>query len=193
MLVPDRRWVYTRQQSTEASLISLLNNGPNPLLGDAVNSLVPPTATVRTQRIEDGEFEWVHRSDRAESGGPPAGSQVVWTLAGADVRGPYRLIADGTLLSEDVGRPGGSMMSLSLTRVPALRDAACGLSGQVRGSANPTPTSADGRLVGVELSSLWRSPPRRTCLQRSRGWRPSAYSCWWASRREHQQVLGAKS
>lgn len=105
MLVPDRRWIYTRQQSIGASLISLLSNGPRPQLGDAVSSLVPRTATVRTQRTEDGEFEveFTGLSGLNPEARRLLGAQVVWTLAGGDVRGPYRLVADGTLLSEDVG------------------------------------------------------------------------------------------
>ena len=105
MLVPDRRWMYTRQQSIGASMVSLLNNGPNPLLGDAVNSLIPPMATVRTQRTGEGEFEveFTGLTGLNPEARRLLGAQVVWTLAGSDVRGPYRLIADGTLLSEEVG------------------------------------------------------------------------------------------
>src|SRR5699024_1421710 len=40
MPAPARRWTSPRQQSTGASMVALLNNGPNPLLGDAVNSLI---------------------------------------------------------------------------------------------------------------------------------------------------------
>ncbi len=103
-LVPDRRWVYSRQQSLGASLISLLTAGPQGELTNAVKSVIPEGATAQTQRNQNGEF--VVDFTGLTSLGPKQreilAAQVVWTLAANEVRGPYSLNADGTELSDKV-------------------------------------------------------------------------------------------
>lgn len=103
-LVPDRRWIYTRQQSMGSSLISLLSTGPQVLLRRGVHTFFPEGATVQTRKKE-GVFE-VDMTGLTELSQPDRmhlAAQVVWTLASGDVRGPYRLLADGAPLSEEVG------------------------------------------------------------------------------------------
>lgn len=109
-LVPDRRWVYNRQQSPAASAISLLTAGPQPALRDGVKRLLPEGATAQVSRSSQGGFivEFSGVTDMSADTRKLVAAQVVWTLASADVRGPYELKADGSpLLAE---RPDGVML-----------------------------------------------------------------------------------
>ncbi|WP_295642805.1 MtrAB system accessory lipoprotein LpqB [uncultured Corynebacterium sp.] len=109
-LVPDRRWVYNRQQSPGASAISLLTAGPQPALVDGVKRLLPEGATAQVSRSEQGGFsvEFSGLTDMSADVRKLVAAQVIWTLASADVRGPYELKADGSPLLSD--RPDGVML-----------------------------------------------------------------------------------
>lgn len=104
-LVADRRWVYTRQQSLSASLISLLVTGPKERLAPGVRSFLPEGATAQTRSLDNRgvsiEFTGLTRLNGQERN--LLAAQVVWTLASSDVRGPYRIMADGAPLSDEVG------------------------------------------------------------------------------------------
>ncbi|MDK8869824.1 MtrAB system accessory lipoprotein LpqB [Corynebacterium macclintockiae] len=103
-LVPDRRWIYTGQQSTAASLVSLLVAGPQERLKKAVRNLLPEDATAQVSADDEGDPS-VNFSG-IEGLSPDVrrllAAQVVWTLAGSEVRGPYELLADGTPMSDDM-------------------------------------------------------------------------------------------
>lgn len=102
-LVPDRRWIYTGQQSTAASLVSLLVAGPQDRLKKAVRNLIPEDATAQVSSDNEGDPA-VHFTGLQELSADARrllAAQVVWTLAGSEVRGPYELTADGTPMSDD--------------------------------------------------------------------------------------------
>ena len=109
-LVPDRRWVYNRQQSPGASAISLLTTGPQPALTNGVKRLLPEGATAQVSRSDQGKFsvDFSGLKDMSADVRKLVAAQVVWTLASADVRGPYELKADGSPLLAD--RPQGVML-----------------------------------------------------------------------------------
>ncbi|MBF4553034.1 MtrAB system accessory lipoprotein LpqB [Corynebacterium suicordis] len=108
-LVPDRRWIYTQQQSLGASLVSLFVEGPREGLSGAVRSLLPDNATAQTHDLDGRgisvEFAGITGLKPAER--ELLAAQVVWMLAAAEVRGPYRIMADGVPLSESVGENWG--------------------------------------------------------------------------------------
>lgn len=108
-LVPDRRWTYSRQENVGTSLVSLLAAGPREGLRSAVVSALPEGVVVQARAEQDGQFT----VDLSGLASMPAdelralAAQIIWTLAGSDVRGPYRILADGTPLSEeDTGASG---------------------------------------------------------------------------------------
>lgn len=104
-LVADRRWVYTRQQSLSASLISLLVTGPKERLEPGVRTFLPEGVTAQTRTLDNRgvsvEFTGLTNLNSQERN--LLGAQVVWTLASSDIRGPYHILADGAPLSDDVG------------------------------------------------------------------------------------------
>lgn len=105
-LVPDRRWVYTRQQSVGSSLISLLSAGPQPLLEKGVETSIPAGATVQTSAPPSGGFQvdFSGLTSLQPQERELLAAQVVWTLAASDVRGPYAISADGAPLNDKIGR-----------------------------------------------------------------------------------------
>lgn len=106
-LVPDRRWVYNRQQSMAASLVSLLVAGPNPRLAGAITRTLPKDATAQVAQGESGGYnvEFSGLKDLNAQQRQELAAQVIWTLVGADIRGPYGLFADGAPLSDqDAGK-----------------------------------------------------------------------------------------
>lgn len=105
-LVADRRWVYTRQQSMSASLISLLAAGPKDSLEKGVRTLIPQNATVQTRSLDSGgvSVDFTGMTGLNQQERELVAAQVVWTLASSDVRGPYSITADGSPLSEQNGQ-----------------------------------------------------------------------------------------
>lgn len=103
-LVPDRRWIYTGQQSTAASLVSLLVAGPQERLKKAVRNLLPDGATAQVSNDREGDpsVSFTGLQGLSADGRRLLAAQVVWTLAGSEVRGPYELTADGTPMSDDM-------------------------------------------------------------------------------------------
>ena len=104
-LVPDRRWIYTRQQSVAASLVSLLITGPRTNLSGGVRSMLPAKTTAQTRNLEGHgvSVELTGLTNLSSAERELLAAQLVWTLAAAEVRGPYELKADGVALSESVG------------------------------------------------------------------------------------------
>lgn len=104
-LVPDRRWVYTRQQSLPAALISLLIAGPRTELTQGVRTMLPKDATAQTRNVaaQGVSVEFTGLTSLGSAEREMLAAQVVWTLAASEVRGPYHITADGVALSEQVG------------------------------------------------------------------------------------------
>ncbi|MET0199827.1 MtrAB system accessory lipoprotein LpqB [Rhodococcoides fascians] len=118
-LVPDVRWVSGAADQMADQLVQLLIDGPKPSLAPAVSNELgngvgirgPITkADGRTSqeaigsgggvRIDFGGLQAVDAKNREL-----LAAQVVWTLASADIAGPYVLLADGQPL--DNSKPDG--------------------------------------------------------------------------------------
>lgn len=107
-VVPDPRWIAASQDQMVTQLIGLLIDGPKPSLADAVRnelgsgvSVLGPITKADGQPTQVGvglggvriDFQGLSRMN-AQSRELLA-AQVVWTLASADISGPYVLLADG--------------------------------------------------------------------------------------------------
>ncbi|WP_297004269.1 LpqB family beta-propeller domain-containing protein [uncultured Corynebacterium sp.] len=106
-LVPDRRWTYSRQENVGTSLISLLAAGPRDSLTDGVVSTLPADLVVQARDGESGGFtvDLQGLSAMNSEDVHALAAQIIWTLADSDVRGPYRILADGVPVV--AGQPGG--------------------------------------------------------------------------------------
>lgn len=108
-LVTDPRWMYSGQDSDPTALITTLINGPATDLAPAVDSALPAGAALRgpVTPVPGGGV----RIDLTGIGNPDVrdrtvlAAQLVWTLSGAEVGGPYVINADGAPLVAD--RSGG--------------------------------------------------------------------------------------
>ncbi|MDV8000879.1 LpqB family beta-propeller domain-containing protein [Rhodococcus sp. IEGM 1408] len=105
-LVPDPRWTAADRTDLGYSLVNLLATGPRPGLTASVLSRVPSSVSVRP---DEGDGDEGRPGTTIEFTGLPVlssqattqfAAQVVWTLARADVPGPYRLERDGAPLDE---------------------------------------------------------------------------------------------
>ena len=105
-LVPDPRWTAADRTDLEYSLVNLLATGPRPGLTDAVLSRVPASVSVRPDEDEDGAdaagttIDFAGLPVLSSQATTQFAAQVVWTLARADVPGPYRLERDSAPLDE---------------------------------------------------------------------------------------------
>lgn len=99
VLVGDRRWLFNESQSMSTVLMALLVNGPSPAISPGVvNQLSTDASFVG---FNDGEYQFTGLGNLDDDARLRFAAQAVWTLAHADVAGPYTLIADGApLLSE---------------------------------------------------------------------------------------------
>ncbi|SFA42617.1 Sporulation and spore germination [Rhodococcoides kroppenstedtii] len=112
-LVPDQRWIATSQDRMADTLITLLQAGPRLSLEPAVRNVVNGLTTAQAITKADGRPTGVGvgpggvRVDLR--GASPLDSatrtllaaQIVWTLARAEVSGPYVLLADGAPLDPE--------------------------------------------------------------------------------------------
>ncbi|WP_068270434.1 MtrAB system accessory lipoprotein LpqB [Aldersonia kunmingensis] len=106
--VPDPRWISATREQLAAELIGLLIQGPSPTLAPAVRNELGEGISIRGPITKaDGRTNSVGvglggiRADFAGAAGLDRQSrellaaQVVWTLANAEISGPYVLLADG--------------------------------------------------------------------------------------------------
>lgn len=110
-LVADPRWTAADREDLAYSLVNLLATGPRPGLRDAVLSRVPDSVSVRPGDADDGGgalgqgatgtlIDFTGLPVLSSQATTQFAAQVVWTLARADVPGPYRLERDGAPLDE---------------------------------------------------------------------------------------------
>ena len=105
-LVPDSRWTAADRTDLGYSLVNLLATGPRPGLTEAVLSRVPVSVSVRPDEEDDDEdrpgttIDFTGLPVLSSQATVQFAAQVVWTLARADVPGPYRLERDGAPLDE---------------------------------------------------------------------------------------------
>jgi hypothetical protein len=113
-LVPDRRWIYNRQDNIGFSLVSLLAGGPRNQLQDAVETEFPSGNGIQAAVEEDGTFtvDITGIADLSVDDREVLAGQLVWTLAMSDVRGPYRILADGASITDN-GREDWTLADVS--------------------------------------------------------------------------------
>lgn len=99
VLVGDRRWIYNGVQSLDTTLMSLLVTGPSQQLAPGVVNQLPPGAAF--VGLNEGSYQFTGFSTLSEEGRLSFAAQVVWTLANADIPGPYSIMADGSPLISD--------------------------------------------------------------------------------------------
>lgn len=112
-VVPDPRWIAGAQDQMASQLVGLMIDGPKSALtpavrnefGDGVSVLGPITkADGRTAQVGVGlggiriDFQGLSQKNEQERG--LFAAQLVWTLANADISGPYVILADGEPLDE---------------------------------------------------------------------------------------------
>lgn len=145
-LVPDRRWVYTDQDNLGFSLVSLLSGGPRSILDNAVDSALPEDNGIQATIDEDGTFtvNLTGIADLSVGDREVIAAQLVWTLAMSDVRGPYRILADGTSITGE-GREDWTLEDVADFDPQATADA-------------PLQALRDGSLVEVDGNSALPRP-----------------------------------
>ncbi|RVW11372.1 MtrAB system accessory protein LpqB [Prescottella agglutinans] len=196
-VVPDPRWISSSQDQMVTQLIGLLIDGPKPSLagavrnelGSGVSVLGPITkADGRASQVGVGlggvrvDFQGLGRMN-AQSRELLA-AQVVWTLANADISGPYDLLADGQPLDErypngwtiaDVGSLNPLATSSASVGLHALRGG--GLVSVADAAVNPVPgyfgasdnlrsvaLSRDGALAAAVAETRRPAPEPQTAL-----------------------------
>ncbi|WP_304324615.1 MtrAB system accessory lipoprotein LpqB [Corynebacterium frankenforstense] len=98
VLVGDRRWVYSGERAQDAALINLLVQGPASGLEPGVRHDLPEEASFLG--TEDGVYRFAGMGSMSPEQRIAFAAQLVWTLAEADIPGPYAIEADGAPLAE---------------------------------------------------------------------------------------------
>jgi hypothetical protein len=200
-MVPDLRWISTSKEQLTQRLLSMLSEGAQPELGTAVrNEFAPPVALRGGITKANGETENAGvglGGVQIDLAGAAAldphskdllAAQVVLTLAGADILGPYVLLADGKPLDERFAGTGWSVGDVSpmnpmatqhdLIGLHALRDGTLVRVDTQKGDISPAPgyfgtahnlqsagLSDDGQLVAAVAGSGRPAPaPARTLV-----------------------------
>lgn len=99
VLVGDRRWIYNGMQSLETTLLTLLVSGPSQHLSPGVVNQLPGDATFIG--FNEGVYQFTGFSSLGDEDRLSFAAQVVWTLANANIPGPYAITVDGAPLVED--------------------------------------------------------------------------------------------
>ncbi len=175
-LVPDARWLAGPRSKLASDLLLLLVRGPRSTLVGAVYNPFGANAAVRgpvtdaqgQQRDPGVGFAGV----RVDFTGLPRvepdvarliAGQVVWSLAGADVQGPYVITVDGSPL-DDKHQSGWNPNDVASISPNASSDLAVGLhgvldgrfvkvsAGQVTPVAGPLGASSSIRSIGLSNS-----------------------------------------
>ncbi|MDG3013000.1 MtrAB system accessory lipoprotein LpqB [Speluncibacter jeojiensis] len=107
-LVPDPRWIAVRKEGLAAQLIAMLLAGPKAPLAPAVRTQLGEGVHLRSTLTKiDGrdsdvgvgpggirmDFQGIGNLDPHDR--ELLAAQVVWTLSGAGITGPYEVLADG--------------------------------------------------------------------------------------------------
>lgn len=175
-LVPDARWLAGPRSRLAADLLLLLVRGPRASLKNAVlnpfgaNAAVRgPVTDARGEQRDPGvgfagvkvDFTGLPRVEPDAS--RLIAGQVVWSLAGADVQGPYVISVDGSAL-DDKHESGWNRNDVASLSPNASSDLAVGLHGvldgrfvkvagnQVTPVAGPLGSSTAIRSVGLSGS-----------------------------------------
>ncbi|PPJ27886.1 hypothetical protein C5E45_16005 [Nocardia nova] len=153
-MVPELRWISSPKDQLTRRLVGLLAAGPQSALSPAVrNMLAPPVSLRESITKANGEPDNVGvglggvRIDFAGASALDAhdkemlAAQVVLTLAGADIPGPYVLLADGKPLDDRYAGVGWSLDDVSAMNPTTLT-----------GDRSNLHALRDGSLVAVDVS-----------------------------------------
>ncbi|WP_299571435.1 LpqB family beta-propeller domain-containing protein [uncultured Williamsia sp.] len=103
-LVADPRWVYATGGSVADQVIDLVVGGPSAELAPAVDPVLPGSdsvrASVETNSAGGRTVTFAGLGNVDARGRALFAAQVIWTLSGADVPGPYVIQADGAPLDD---------------------------------------------------------------------------------------------
>ncbi|WP_167382160.1 MtrAB system accessory lipoprotein LpqB [Corynebacterium suranareeae] len=158
VLVSDRRWLFNEAQSTATVLMSLLVNGPStPISPGVVNQLSTDATFVG---FNDGEYQFTGLGNLDDDARLRFAAQAVWTLAHADIPGPYTLVADGapllaefpTLTTDDLAEYNPESYTNTVSTLFALQDGS--LSRVSSGNVSPMQGAwSAGDIDSVAISS----------------------------------------
>ncbi|WP_157121404.1 MtrAB system accessory lipoprotein LpqB [Nocardia miyunensis] len=200
-MVPDLRWIATSKDQVTERLLALLSEGAQPSLAPAVRNVLAAPISLRGGITKaNGAADGVGlglggvRIDFAGASALDARSkellaaQVVLTLAGAGILGPYVLLADGKPLDDRYANTGWSLDDVNAmnpktptadrTGLHALRDGTLVTVDTAKGHITPTPgyfgtahnlqsvgLSDDGQLVAAVADSGEPAPkPKHTLV-----------------------------
>ncbi|AKE40710.1 lipoprotein LpqB [Corynebacterium kutscheri] len=96
-LVSDRRWIASGSADLGSSLITLLLSGPARTLSAGVLNEIPSSAAFAG--VEEGVYHLTGLASLDEPARARLIAQLVWTLALADVPGPYTFAIDSDVFS----------------------------------------------------------------------------------------------
>ncbi|MFE3290609.1 MtrAB system accessory lipoprotein LpqB [Rhodococcus sp. NPDC059234] len=144
-VVPDLRWITAAQQDMPAQLIDMLIAGPKQSLAGAVSNPAGRVSVKGPITKADGrsagvgvgfgglriDFQGASALDQATR--DQLAAQVVWTLANAEISGPYVLLGDGKPLDDRLPN-GWTTADVSSTNPMASAGAAVGLHALANGA-----------------------------------------------------------
>ncbi|SDD89212.1 MtrAB system accessory lipoprotein LpqB [Rhodococcus tukisamuensis] len=157
-VVPDLRWISATQEQMPGRLIELLIAGPKPALSDAVQNMAGKVSVLAPITKADGRsagvgvgfgglhIDFTGASALDQNARDLLAAQVVWTLAAAEISGPYVLTGDGAPLDERYAN-GWTTADVSSTNPMATTSTTVGLHGLV-----------DGALVAVNDTGVSAMP-----------------------------------
>lgn len=176
-VAPDLRWVAGRPDELAQQLVTKLISGPQPYIAPVVrNYLAPPVAVRGTVTKANGDpvgvgvglggvrIDFTGIGELNPRDRELFAAQVVLTLAGADVLGPYMLLDDGRPLDERFAGNGWSLDDLGPLADSVQPDALIGLHALREGKLvkvedNRAPAPAPGYFGEVQnLQSVGLSP-----------------------------------
>lgn len=104
-LVTDRRWLYRGVSDGATDLVTKIKNGPSAPLVPGVTTVLDSDATISVniapvERAQAREITITGLGEATNQMRVLLAAQLVWTLAGADYRGPWYIYADGAPLLE---------------------------------------------------------------------------------------------
>ncbi|MFI8566929.1 MtrAB system accessory lipoprotein LpqB [Rhodococcus sp. NPDC078407] len=118
VLVPDVRWTSGSQDQLANQLVQLLIDGPKSALAAAVSNELSDDVSIRgpitkadgqTSQVGVGlggiKIDFGGLQNKTDRDRELLAAQVIWTLASAEVAGPYMLLADGQPI--DTTKPDG--------------------------------------------------------------------------------------
>ncbi|MCM6775722.1 MtrAB system accessory lipoprotein LpqB [Nocardia sp. CDC159] len=125
-MVPDIRWIAERKDQLTTRLLTMLAAGPQPELLPATRNMLSGAVSVhggvtkangQTDAVGVGvggvQIDFAGASTLDQRGKELLAAQVVLTLSGADILGPYVLLADGKPLDERYAATGWSAADIN--------------------------------------------------------------------------------